>query len=47
MRTSMNIQNKLTMLSEMTNDSKFQVLEFDCLEGADRCRNSSWITNNE
>ena len=34
MRTSMNIQNKLTMLSEMTNDSKFQVLEFDCLEGA-------------
>lgn len=34
MRTSMNIQNKLTMLSEMTNDSKFQVLEFDRLEGA-------------
>ena len=34
MRTSMNIQNKLTMLSEMINDSKFQVLEFDCLEGA-------------
>ena len=34
MRTSMNIQNKLTMLSEMTNDSKFQILEFDRLEGA-------------
>lgn len=34
MRTSMNIQNKLTMLSEMRNDSKFQVLEFDQLEGA-------------
>lgn len=34
MRTSMNIQNKLTMLSEMSNDSKFQVLEFDQLEGA-------------
>lgn len=34
MKTSINIQNKLTMLSEMTNDSKFQVLEFDKLEGA-------------
>lgn len=34
MRTSMNIQNKLTMLSEMRNDSKFQILEFDRLEGA-------------
>ncbi len=33
MRTSMNIQNKLTMLSEMRNDSKFQILEFDRLEG--------------
>jgi len=30
----MNIQNKLTMLSEMRNDSKFQILEFDRLEGA-------------
>lgn len=34
MRTSMNIQNKLTMLSEMAIDSKFQVLEFDSLDGA-------------
>ena len=34
MRTSMNIQNKLTMLSVMRNDSKFQILEFDRLEGA-------------
>lgn len=34
MRTSMNIQNKLTMISEMRNDSRFQVLEFDRLEGA-------------
>ena len=34
MRTSMNIQNKLTMLWEMRNDSEFQILEFDRLEGA-------------
>ena len=34
MRTSMNIQNKLTMLSQMSNDAKFQVLEFEKLEGA-------------
>ena len=33
MRPYMNIQNKLTMLSEMRNDSKFQILEFDRLEG--------------
>ncbi|MGG7178901.1 AIM24 family protein [Clostridium paraputrificum] len=34
MRTSINSENKLTMLSQMSNDSKFQVLEFDKLEGA-------------
>lgn len=34
MRTSINFENKLTMLSEMTNDSRFQVLEYDSLDGA-------------
>lgn len=34
MRTTVNSENKLTMLSQMSNDSKFQVLEFDKLEGA-------------
>lgn len=34
MITSVNSDNKLTMLSQMTNDSKFQILEFDKLEGA-------------
>ncbi|MBD7911995.1 MULTISPECIES: AIM24 family protein [Clostridium] len=34
MRTSINSENKLTMLSQMSNDSKFQVLEYDKLEGA-------------
>lgn len=34
MRTTVNSENKLTMLSQMSNDSKFQVLEFDNLEGA-------------
>ncbi|MGL4772851.1 MAG: AIM24 family protein [Clostridium sp.] len=34
MRTSMKITNKLTMLSEMTNDSRFQVLEYENLNGA-------------
>ncbi|MGL5150705.1 MAG: AIM24 family protein [Clostridium sp.] len=34
MRTSIKITNKLTMISEMTNDSKFQVLEYDKLTGA-------------
>lgn len=34
MKTSINSENKLTMLSQMTNDSKFQILEFDKLEGA-------------
>lgn len=34
MRTTMHINNKLTMLSEMQNDAKFQVLEYDSLRGA-------------
>lgn len=34
MRTSLNINNKLTMVSEMRNDTIFQVLEYDNLEGA-------------
>ena len=34
MRTSINSQNKMTMLSEMSNESKFQVLEYDTLDGA-------------
>ncbi|MBL4933849.1 AIM24 family protein [Clostridium paridis] len=33
MRTSLNITNKLTMLSEMSNDSTFQILQYDALEG--------------
>jgi uncharacterized protein (AIM24 family) len=34
MRTTVNSENKLTMLSQMSNDAKFQVLEYDKLEGA-------------
>jgi len=34
MRTTINSENKLTMLSQMSNDAKFQVLEYDKLEGA-------------
>lgn len=34
MRTSINFENKLTMVSEMTNDSKIQVLEYESLDGA-------------
>lgn len=34
MRTTVNSDNKLIMLSEMSNDSKFQVLEYDKLDGA-------------
>lgn len=34
MRTTVNSDNKLTMLAQMSNDSKFQVLEYDKLEGA-------------
>lgn len=34
MRTSLNINNKLTMVSEMRSDTIFQVLEYDNLEGA-------------
>lgn len=35
MKTSFNINNKLTMVSEMGNDTIFQVLEYDNLEGSD------------
>lgn len=34
MITTVNSENKLTMLSQMTNDAKFQVLEYDKLNGA-------------
>lgn len=33
MRTSLNIQNKLTLVSEMRGDSIFQVLQYDSLKG--------------
>lgn len=36
MRSSLNITNKLTMLSDMAGDSVFQVLEYDALEGGNR-----------
>ncbi|MBM7836527.1 AIM24 family protein [Clostridium sardiniense] len=34
MRTSLAFENKLTMISQMTNDSRFQILEYDELKGA-------------
>ena len=34
MRTSLKFENQLTMLAQMTNDSRFQVLEYDKLNGA-------------
>ena len=34
MRSSIRFSNKLTMLSEMENESKFQILEYDNLNGA-------------
>lgn len=34
MRTNIESDNKLTMVSQMSNDAKFQVLEYDRLEGA-------------
>lgn len=34
MRTSLKFENKLTMIAQMTNDSRFQVLEYDELKGA-------------
>ncbi|MGL5352510.1 MAG: AIM24 family protein [Clostridium sp.] len=40
MKTSLNISNKLTMVSEMRNDSIFQILEYDNLEGADNLNTS-------
>lgn len=35
MITSFNANNKMTMISEMRNDSIFQILEYDNLEGSD------------
>lgn len=35
MRSSLNIKNRLSMISKMENDSIFQVLEYDDLNGAD------------
>ena len=34
MRSSLNFSNKLRMLYEMENDSKFQILQYDSLDGA-------------
>ncbi|MBE6072836.1 MAG: AIM24 family protein [Clostridium butyricum] len=34
MRSSLNFSNKLRMLSEMENESKFQILQYDSLDGA-------------
>jgi len=34
MRSSLNFSNKITMLSEMENESKFQILQYDKLDGA-------------
>lgn len=34
MRVSMEISNTMTMIAEMENDSKFQILEYDKLKGA-------------
>ena len=34
MRSSLNFTNKLNKLAEMENDSVFQILEYDNLEGA-------------
>lgn len=33
MRTSLNIENKINMITEMRGDSVFQVLEYDSLKG--------------
>ncbi|WP_459836488.1 AIM24 family protein [Clostridium carnis] len=43
MRTSVNINNKLTMISEMSNDTIFQILEYDDLEGASDLNTSMQI----
>lgn len=34
MRSNINPDNKLNLISEMSNDSKFQVLEYEKLQGA-------------
>lgn len=40
MRISLNIENKMKMLSSMRNDSVFQILEYDTLEGATQVRSA-------
>lgn len=40
MRTAVNINNKLTMISEMINDSTFQVLEYESLSGVGSIENT-------
>lgn len=40
MRTTVNINNKLTMISEMINDSTFQVLEYENLSGISSIENT-------
>ncbi|GAA0086629.1 AIM24 family protein [Clostridium sp. MB05] len=44
MRTSFNTNNKMTMLSEMRNDSIFQILEYDDLEGSDDLNLSIYLS---
>ena len=40
MRTTVNINNKLTMMSEMINDSTFQILEYENLSGVSSIENT-------
>lgn len=40
MRSSLNITNKLTMISDMAGDSIFQVLEYDSLEGGNSIKDA-------
>ena len=40
MRTTVNINNKLTMISEMINDSTFQILEYENLSGVSSIENT-------
>ncbi|MBM6859914.1 AIM24 family protein, partial [Clostridium saudiense] len=40
MRTTIRVNNKLTMISEMINDSTFQVLEYENLSGISSIENT-------
>ena len=40
MRSSLNFTNKLNMIAEMRNDSVFQILEYDKLDGASNVRDA-------